>query len=212
MIPLSKKTTFIIVISFIFITSIISITSIIFISINNTSDHTNKTINNYSTFEKDYYNAYDNFNPNNFSKKGDLKNHYSSVSYPQNNLFNTKNDNYQDNPLQPRNRKIMFTDQNNEILFSISYLYTNNKLNTDIITVDTILKNSTEELLNIGELNINDYFQFIITYNNSIILINCDYISDNYDDVHKSYFYSQVKLFFKEFTDYLKSTSTIELE
>lgn len=163
----------------------------------------------YENFEKDYLFANAKFKPNDCTKVVDLSNNYSSISIPENSLSNIKTDNFEENALQPRNRKLVFLDAKENILYTITYLYMDKYLEPDIITIDKPYEEQMSDWMDDKGLAWNHNAQFIITYKESLILIDCTYLSQNeYSEKDSEYFVSRTKLFFQEFTDYLKAQET----
>lgn len=160
----------------------------------------------YENFETDYLFANAEFKPNDCAKVVDLSNNYSSISIPENNLVNVKTDNFEEKFGQPRNRKLVFLDTKENILFTISYLYTDKYLEPDIITIDKPYEEQMSDWLDDKGLTWNPNFQYIVTYKESLILIDCTYLNPNmYSAEESAYFQLRTRLFFQEFTDFLSN-------
>ncbi len=159
----------------------------------------------YENFERDYLLANDEFQPSACRKVVDLSNNYSSISIPENNLVNSKTDNFEEDFSKPRNKKLIYLDEKEHILFIISYLYTNKYLEPDIITIDTLNEERMKEWLKGKELTWNRHCQFIVTFKEALILIDCTYLDKNtYSEEEAKYFNARSSLFFQEFANFLE--------
>lgn len=163
----------------------------------------------YENFENDYLVANAEFKPTDCNKVVDLSTNYSSISIPENELVNAKTDNFEENVLQPRNRKLVFLDVKENILFTISYLYTDKYLDPDIITIDKPYEEQMGDWMDDKGFTCYHNAQFMITYKEALILIDCTYLNQNkYSEEDAAYFVSRTRLFFQEFTAFLKNQET----
>lgn len=159
----------------------------------------------YENFENDYSVANAEFKPTDCRKVIDLSTNYSSISIPENNLVDVKTDNFEEDFLQPRNRKLVFLDIKENILFTISYLYTDKYSEPDIITINTPYEEQMSDWMDDKGFTWNPNAQFIMTYKEALILIDCTYLSQNkFSKEDSAYFVSRTGLFFQEFTQFLK--------
>lgn len=162
----------------------------------------------YENFENDYLVANTEFNPTDCRKVVDLSTNYSSISIPENDLVNSKTDNFEEDFVQPRNRKLVFLDEKENILFTISYLYTNKYLDPDIITIDKPYEEQMGDWMDDKGFTCYHNAQFMITYKEALILIDCTYLNQKYSEEDAAYFLSRTRLFFQEFTAFLKDQET----
>lgn len=158
----------------------------------------------------DFYNSYllvnSNFEPSNCKKSMDLSTTFLSINIPENSLVSSKDDNYDGDPFQPRNRKIIFTDNEEKILYEISYLFVNDDFPTDVVTINSTSKEQIIDWTGLEFVPLNPSYEFVLMHANSIILINCTYLCEEMDTPEEiNYFRESVRVFFQEFTDFLNS-------
>lgn len=165
-----------------------------------------ETSDRYTDFCNSYLQINNGFNPSNCKKPVDLSNTFLSISIPNNSLVNSKDDNYKGNYLQPRNKKIYFTDNEEKILYEISYLFVDDNLETDVVTINSIQKDQIEDWIETDTVLLNPSYEFVLLYKNSIILIDCTYLHEDLSTIEESdYFHESVRVFFQEFTNFLSS-------
>lgn len=165
----------------------------------------------YDSFEADYLASNENFIPNNFIKLEDLSQEYSSVTFPDNILFEKTNDNHQEDFWQPVNRKLAFIDKKSELLIVVTYLFTENEFETNILSMNILPKSVIDSLQTQYDKEVVPNFDFIITKDNYVILLECTPLDFEFYTGNSDYVLEQIKLFFKEFTDYLYETSSNDI-
>ncbi|NCC15470.1 MAG: hypothetical protein EOM28_03860 [Clostridia bacterium] len=157
----------------------------------------------YEDLQNDYLFAKAQFKPGDCKKVVVSSESKTSISSTENMLITAKCDNFQKNALKPRNKKLIFLDQKEKILFTISCFHTNKFKEPDIVAIDTLYKKQTKAWFN-DDVTRYPYDQFIIIYRESFILIDCTYLDKNtYSEAEVAYFKLRSRLFFQEFANFL---------
>jgi len=161
----------------------------------------------YLLFQSDFTYIRDNFVSQNFSVINEIKSEYYSSSIPDNDYFTEKNDLYNNDPLKPKNRELLYFSKNKDIIISLNYLFSNDNLEKCFLTVDSLQPEVIKKQLNNETTQLPYFDQFVMTNRHSIILLKAIYIGnddiDSGSDIEVE-FISQVQEFIKEFTDSLK--------
>lgn len=158
----------------------------------------------YVLFEKSFLYIKENLTSENFAQVTSESNEYYSASLPDNKYFSDKNDLYEDNPLKPKNRQLLYVNEKKDILISINYLFSEESLEKHFLTIDSWPTAYMEEQYKGQEYRIPYFDQFVMTDKHSIILLKAVYIGkDNVNDKEEEGFVNQVKKFVQDYTDCL---------
>lgn len=161
-------------------------------------------IDAYAIYESDFNYIKDKFNPEDFSAIEEIKNEYSSSTIPDNNFFSEKNDLYNNDPLKPKNRQLLYLNKEKDVVVSLSYVFSQDGLGKSFLTVDSFPVDLVKKNLNDKISRLPYIDQFVMTNKHSILLLKVIYIGGtDISNEKEAGFISQVNKFIKEFTDCL---------
>lgn len=106
--------------------------------ISNIKSTTSSENNAYEIFESEFLNIQDNFISENFIMDETLVNEYYSNAIPENNFFSENDDLYENNPIKPKNRRLLYYSKDNDIVISLSYLFSEDNLDKSFVTIDSV--------------------------------------------------------------------------
>ncbi len=90
----------------------------------------------YTNYESFVRTAVEYFEVDGFVNISEDENFYYSVSIPENAYFTESNDLYENDPVHPKYRMIFFIDVENWVLVWISYLFSEDHLKKEFVTID----------------------------------------------------------------------------
>jgi hypothetical protein len=159
----------------------------------------------YSTYETDFSYIKDNFTSDNFIMSDQLKEEYYSTTLPSNSFFSDKNDLYDNDPLKPKNRRLLYFSKDNNIAISIGYLFSEENLEKRFLTIDSVPVDEINDQLGGKADNLPPYLdQFVMTNKHSFILLKIVYIGDrDITEEGRTKYTDNVKQFFADFTNCL---------
>lgn len=131
-----------------------------------------------NTCEEDPYNAYkeyvnkieEEFAPQGFIRISE-EDVYYSASFPENDYFDEQNDLYENDPLQPKARKLAFIDDNSQTAVWITFLFSENHLEKEYVTLDSFPELNASASLGEKEQNILEIFESVLKEKHCITLL-----------------------------------------
>lgn len=173
--------------------------------ISNIKSTTSSENNAYEIFESEFLNIQDNFISENFIMDETLVNEYYSNAIPENNFFSENDDLYENNPIKPKNRRLLYYSKDNDIVISLSYLFSEDNLDKSFVTIDSVPVDLINAKIKDTNYQVPPYLdQFVMTNDHAIILLKIIYIGNgNITDQERMEYSNSVKNFFSDFTDFL---------
>lgn len=159
----------------------------------------------YAMYESDFMYLRDNFISDNFNIHEELIDEYYSTALPSNSFFTEEDDLYDNDPLKPKNRRLLYFSKNKDIAISIGYLFSEDNLEKRFLTIDSVPVELINEQLDDKTYQMPPYLdQFVMTKEHSIILIKVIYIGNSdITNEERVKYTDYVKEFFTDFTDCL---------
>jgi hypothetical protein len=123
----------------------------------------------------------------------------------QDNFFSENDDLYENNPIKPKNRRLLYYSKDNDIVISLSYLFSENNLDKSFVTIDSVPVDLINAKIKDTNYQVPPYLdQFVMTNDHAIILLKIIYIGNgNITDQERMEYSNSVKKFFSDFTDFL---------
>jgi hypothetical protein len=173
--------------------------------ISNIKSTTSSENNAYEIFESEFLNIQDNFISESFIMDETLVNEYYSNAIPENNFFSENDDLYENNPLKPKNRRLLYYSKDNDIVISLSYLFSEDNLDKSFVTIDSVPVDLINTKIKDTNYQVPPYLdQFVMTNDHAIILLKIIYIGNGtITDQERIEYSNSVKKFFSDFTDFL---------
>lgn len=169
------------------------------------SSSDNNDTDPYATYESDFNYLKDHFTSNHFNMETELAKEYYSTTLPDNNFFSEQNDLHNNDPLKPKNRRLLYFSEEKNIATSLGYLFSKDRLEKSFLTIDSVPVELINEQLDYQKYQIPPYIdQFVMTNRHSIILLKVIYIGNSQiTDKERIKYTGYVKEFFTNFTDCL---------
>ncbi|SHO48209.1 hypothetical protein [Anaerocolumna xylanovorans] len=160
----------------------------------------------YTSFEKSFLYIKENLTSENFAQITSETDEYYSASLPDNDYFIEKDDLYENDPLKPKNRQLLYINKEKDILIAVNYLFSGDTLGKHFLTVDSWPISYMEKQFEGQEYRIPYFDQFVMTDNHSIILLKAVFIGSHVIATkEEERFVNQAKQFVEDYTNCLKS-------
>lgn len=157
----------------------------------------------YEAFTDSAFGSFEVDGFNNISKGERL---YYSVGIPENSYFINKNDLYEDNSLQPKNRKDIFVDEDGTVLVWMSFLFSKEHLEKEFVTIDEFP--SEYEVDQMKEIYpfLSEMFECVLKENHCIVLMKFYPLSE-LEGSEIDFYRGKVVKFIQSYCDFLNSYS-----
>jgi len=106
---------------------------------------TSNTEQLYELFLDEYKQVAENFKPDDFEEFGEGELKHSCVGFPENDFFPEENDMVDDNMSNPTKKNLFYRSKDKSIVIYITHMYSEEKLNTRLITSDVPQEESNEK-------------------------------------------------------------------
>ena len=136
---------------------------------------------------------------------------YSS-GFPENEYFEERDDLYDGNPLQPKNRKAIYLNSTNGILACMTFLYSEEELGKRMLTIDSLPAEAVATFQKEDDINIQETYEMVLEDQHCIVLlkfVSTESLQSNQEQAVTRYRASVID-FFEEYTQFLKSQENIE--
>ena len=151
------------------------------------------------------------FEPEGFEMLNSTADIYSS-GFPENEYFEERDDLYDGNPLQPKNRKAVYLNSTNGILACMTFLYSEEELGKRMLTIDSLPAEAVATFQKEDDINIQETYEMVLEDQHCIVLlkfVSTESLQSNQEQAVTRYRASVID-FFEEYTQFLKSQENIE--
>lgn len=136
----------------------------------------------------------------------------NSSGFPENEYFEERDDLYDGNPLQPKNRKAIYLNSTNGILACMTFLYSEEELGKRMLTIDSLPAEAVATFQKEDDINIQETYEMVLEDQHCIVLlkfVSTESLQSNQEQAVTRYRASVID-FFEEYTQFLKSQENIE--
>lgn len=157
----------------------------------------------YSVYT-DFFEAVDQaFAPDGFTKADALSTEYSSSVFPDNAYFSETDDLYEGDMYQPKNRKLLFFDQEHQSVLMLSFLYSEEHLATRFLTIDEFpVYHVSGELAGLEDF-VSELCEIVLQEEHCIILIKAYPLFEDYTEEAVAAYRADEVQFLQSFSDCL---------
>ena len=166
---------------------------------------------NYSLYSQYVDKVVKKFEPEGFEILNSTADIYSS-GFPENEYFEERDDLYDGNPLQPKNRKAIYLNSTNGILACMTFLYSEEELGKRMLTIDSLPAEAVATFQKEDDINIQETYEMVLEDQHCIVLlkfVSTESLQSNQEQAVTRYRASVID-FFEEYTQFLKSQENIE--
>ena len=177
----------------------------------NTKNKSESVPDNYSLYSQYVDKVVKKFEPEGFEMLNSTADIYSS-GFPENEYFEERDDLYDGNPLQPKNRKAVYLNSTNGILACMTFLYSEEELGKRMLTIDSLPAEAVATFQKEDDINIQETYEMVLEEQHCIVLlkfISTESLQSNQEQAVTRYRASVID-FFEEYTQFLKSQENIE--
>ena len=177
----------------------------------NTKNKSESVPDNYSLYSQYVDKVVKKFEPEGFEMLNSTADIYSS-GFPENEYFEERDDLYDGNPLQPKNRKAVYLNSTNGILACMTFLYSEEELGKRMLTIDSLPAEAVATFQKEDDINIQETYEMVLEDQHCIVLlkfISTESLQSNQEQAVTRYRASVID-FFEEYTQFLKSQENIE--
>ena len=177
----------------------------------NTKNKSESVPDNYSLYSQYVDKVVKKFEPEGFEILNSTADIYSS-GFPENEYFEERDDLYDGNPLQPKNRKAIYLNSTNGILACMTFLYSEEELGKRMLTIDSLPAEAVATFQKEDDINIQETYEMVLEDQHCIVLlkfVSTESLQSNQEQAVTRYRASVID-FFEEYTQFLKSQENIE--
>ena len=136
----------------------------------NTKNKSESVPDNYSLYSQYVDKVVKKFEPEGFEMLNSTADIYSS-GFPENEYFEERDDLYDGNPLQPKNRKAVYLNSTNGILACMTFLYSEEELGKRMLTIDSLPAEAVATFQKEDDINIQETYEMVLEDQHCIVLI-----------------------------------------
>ena len=177
----------------------------------NTKNKSESVPDNYSLYSQYVDKVVKKFEPEGFEILNSTADIYSS-GFPENEYFEERDDLYDGNPLQPKNRKAIYLNSTNGIRACMTFLYSEEELGKRMLTIDSLPAEAVATFQKEDDINIQETYEMVLEDQHCIVLlkfVSTESLQSNQEQAVTRYRASVID-FFEEYTQFLKSQENIE--
>lgn len=127
----------------------------------NTKNKSESVPDNYSLYSQYVDKVVKKFEPEGFEILNSTADIYSS-GFPENEYFEERDDLYDGNPLQPKNRKAIYLNSTNGILACMTFLYSEEELGKRMLTIDSLPAEAVATFQKEDDINIQETYEMVL--------------------------------------------------